>query len=180
MTNLFGYGVVMRTNKLLVVSSALVLSAAAGLLIGCSSNFVPAPVEPAKVPIGNIQGMVHGGNLPVSGAHIYLYAASTSGYGTAANSLINASGSNVFEDGNGNYYVVTDANGNFALGTSQGNDYTCTAGQLVYMVAVGGNPGLSGTVNNANIVQMAALGQCPSSGSLAAQVPYLTINEVTT
>jgi hypothetical protein len=48
------------------------------------------------------------------------------------------------------------------------------------MVAVGGNPGLSGTVNNTAIVQMAGLGQCPAAGNLAAQVPYLTINEVTT
>jgi hypothetical protein len=48
------------------------------------------------------------------------------------------------------------------------------------MVAVGGNPGLTGTVNNTGIVQMAGLGQCPAAGNLAAQVPYLVINEVTT
>jgi hypothetical protein len=35
-------------------------------------------------------------------------------------------------------------------------------------------------VNNTAIVQMAGLGQCPAAGNLAAQVPYLVINEVTT
>jgi hypothetical protein len=48
------------------------------------------------------------------------------------------------------------------------------------MVAVGGNPGLTGTVNNTAIVQMAGLAQCPAAGNVAAQVPYLVINEVTT
>jgi hypothetical protein len=35
-------------------------------------------------------------------------------------------------------------------------------------------------VNNTAIVQMIGLGQCPAGGNLAAQVPYLVINEVTT
>ena len=146
------------------------------LLSGCSASFTSSPVEPHETPIGNIQGTVHGGQAPISGGHIYLYAAGTTGYGTAATSLISSTASNAFEDGNGNYYVVTDANGNFALG----GDYTCTQGQAVYMVAVGGNPGLTGTVNNTAIVQMAGLGICPATGNLAAQVPYLVINEVTT
>lgn len=163
------------------LSNVLLASLAAGLLSGCSTNFVPSPVEPEQVPIGNIQGSVHGGQAPVSGAHIYLYAAGTGGYGTTATSLIKSTGSNVFEDGNGNYYVVTDGNGNFALA----GDYTCTAGTQVYMVAVGGNPGLTPvppatSVNNTAIVQMAGLAQCPAAGNLAAQVPFLTINEVTT
>jgi hypothetical protein len=93
-------------------------------------------------------------------------------------SLIKSTGPNVLEDGSGNYYVVTDSGGNFALG----GDYSCTEGTQIYMVAVGGNPGITGggTVNNTAIVQMAGLGQCPQAGNLAAQVPYLVINEVTT
>ena len=110
------------------------------------------------------------------GAHIYLFAAGTGGYGTSPTSLISSTAPNAFEDGNGNYYVVTDGSGNFALG----GDYTCTEGTQVYMVAYGGNPGMTGTVNNTAIVQMAGLGQCPAAGNLAAQVPYLVINEVTT
>lgn len=155
------------------------------LLAGCSASFQPGSVKPAQVPIGNIQGTVHGGQAPVTGAQIYLFAAGTGGYGTNATSLITSGASGVTcnpATGNSNpalnnaCYVTTDNNGNFALG----GEYTCTQGQEVYMVALGGNPGITGTVNNTSIVQMAALAQCPAAGNLAAQVPYLVINEVTT
>ncbi len=159
-----------------IALSLCVSALGAMLLSGCAGSIAPNPVENYQTPIGNIQGSVHGGQAPVTGAHIYLYAASTAGYGTNATSLISSTASNATADGNGNYYVTTDGNGNFALG----GDYTCTQGQQVYMVAVGGNPGQSGTVNNTAIVQMAGLGQCPAAGNLAAQVPYLVINEVTT
>ncbi len=158
------------------VVKVIFASVAVGLMSGCSASFVPSAIQPNKTPVGNIQGSVHGGQAPISGAHIYLYAAGTGGYGTSATSLVNSTAPNAFEDGNGDYYVVTDANGNFALG----GDYTCTEGTQVYMVAVGGNPGLTGPVNNTAIVQMAGLAQCPAAGNLAAQVPYLVINEVTT
>lgn len=155
---------------------------AAGVLAGCSTSFVPGPVTLNKTPIGTIQGNVHGGNFPVSGAQIYLLAAGQGGYGTSATSLITAGRSGVSCTSpeapiTGACYVTTDSNGNFALT----GDYTCTEGQQVYMVGVGGNPGLTGTgINNTAIVQMAALAACPASGSLAQAVPYLTLNEVTT
>lgn len=153
---------------------------AAGVLAGCSTSFVPGPVTLNKTPIGTIQGSVHGGNFPVSGAQIYLFAAGQGGYGTSATSLITSGASGVSCSNPvvaGACYVTTDSNGNFALG----GDYTCTEGQQVYMVGVGGNPGLTGTgINNTAIVQMAALAACPASGSLAQAVPYLTLNEVTT
>lgn len=134
------------------VLSGLALALSAAMLAGCSANFVPSPVTPERVPIGNIQGAVHGGQAPVSGAQVYLYQAGTTGYGSAATSLIcnknlmSASQfatctaqSNVYEDSSSNYYVKTDSGGNFALS----GDYTCTEGTQVYMVAVGGNPGLT-------------------------------------
>ncbi|HEX5283739.1 MAG TPA: hypothetical protein VFW30_06435 [Bryocella sp.] len=139
----------------------------------------PGPVTLNKTPIGSIQGMVHGGNFPVSGAQIYLFAAGQGGYGTPATSLITSGASGVSCTNAavaGACYVLTDANGNFALT----GDYTCTEGQQVYMVGVGGNPGLTGNVDNTSIVQMAALAACPASGSLASAVPYVTLNEVTT
>jgi len=166
----------MQTSLNITVFEVLLASCAVGLMCGCSGSFAPSPVQPNKTPVGNIQGSVHGGQAPVSGAHIYLFAAGTGGYGTNATSLISSTAPNAFEDDDGNYYVVTDSNGNFALG----GDYTCTEGTQVYMVAVGGNPGLTGSVNNTAIVQMAGLAQCPAAGNLAAQVPYLVINEVTT
>jgi len=166
----------MQTTVNFTVLKVLLASCAIGLMCGCSGSFAPSPIQPNKTPIGNIQGSVHGGQAPISGAHIYLLATGTGGYGMDATSLISSTAPNAFEDGNGHYYVVTDANGNFALG----GDYTCTEGQQVYMAAYGGNPGLSGSVFNTAILQMAGLGQCPAAGNLAAQVPYLVINEVTT
>jgi hypothetical protein len=165
----------MQTRRNFPVLKVLCAGVAAGVMSGCSGSFAPSAVEPNETPVGNIQGSVHGGQAPVSGAHIYLYAAGTGGYGTSATSLIKGA-ANSFEDDEGRYYVVTDSGGNFALA----GDYTCTEGTQVYMVAVGGNPGLTGVVDNTAIVQMAGLGQCPAAGNLAAQVPYLVINEVTT
>ena len=158
------------------------------LLSGCSTAFDPSSLtankDSAQTPIGEIQGSVHGGQSPVTGAQIYLLAAGTGGYGTASTSLILSGKSGVTCNTNGalqnDCYVLTDANGNFTLSSSGGPDYTCTPGTQVYVVAVGGNPGMGGTVNNTAIVQMAGLGPCPTAGNLAAQVPYLVINEVTT
>ncbi len=166
----------MTRDRDFIVLKALFASLAVGLTCGCSGSFGPSAIQPNKTPIGNIQGSVHGGQAPISGAKIYLFAAGVNGYGSSPISLINSTAPNGFEDGNGHYYVMTDASGNFALG----GDYTCTEGQQVYMVAWGGNPGLTGSVNNTGIIQMAGLGQCPAAGNLAAQVPYLVINEVTT
>lgn len=165
----------MKTIPPFAITRILLAGLAAGLLSGCSASFVSNRAGLEQIPVGNIQGAVHGGQAPISGAHIYLYAAGAGGYGMSATSLIR-SADNTYEDGNGNYYVETDANGNFAMG----GDYTCTAGTQVYMVAVNSTAGLAGTLNNTANVQMAGLGQCPTAGSLAAQVPYLVISEVTT
>lgn len=138
----------MQTSGPFPIFRVLAASLAMGLLSGCSANFVPSSVAPEQVPIGNIQGSVHGGQSPVTGAQIYLFAAGTGGYGSGATSLITSGKAGVAcNPGTGNSnpalnnacYVTTDNNGNFALT----GDYTCTQGQDVYMVAVGGNPGLS-------------------------------------
>ncbi len=55
-------------------------------------------------------------------------------------------------------------------------DYTCpTATSEVYLVGIGGNPGL-GSGTNANLALMTALGQC---GSLSSST-YVVLNELTT
>lgn len=162
-----------------------VFSTAAAFLSGCAGSFSAGPTadsDAAQTSIGEIQGSVHGGQSPVTGAKVYMLAAGTGGYGTASTSLIPTSkngvnGVSCSGGANGYCYVTTDGSGNFSVG----GDYLCTLGQQVYIVAVGGNPGASGSgVNNTAIVQMAGLGGCPAAGNLAAQVPYLVINEVTT
>ncbi len=108
-----------------------------------------------------ISGRVHGGQQPVSGATIQLYAANTTAFQGASTVLIATS-------------VLTDASGNFNIT----GDYTCflLPGALVYSVATGGNPGLPGTVNNSNIALMTLLGAC---GTLTANT-FIAINELTT
>jgi hypothetical protein len=106
------------------------------LLSGCAT----APVLTSiSTPSGSVRGhaitgKVHGGQSPIAGASAYLYAANTTGYGNASVSLLNSSGSNTYKDTNGNYYVLTDANGNFSIT----GDYMCPSSTAqVYLYAVG-------------------------------------------
>jgi PKD repeat protein len=119
-----------------------------------------------------ITGLVYGGSTPIVGAHVYLLAANTTGYGGAgiAASSSNASVSllSAVETGTSDSvgaYVATGSNGGFSLT----GDYTCTSGQQLYLYV------LSGT--NAAAGLMAVVGSCPASGSNAITV---TVNEVTT
>jgi streptogramin lyase len=115
--------------------------------------------------------MVHGGQQPIVGAHVYLYSANTTGYGNTAVSLLESAGG-TSEDNNGNYYYTTQSGGTFSIT----GDFTCpSAGSQVYLYAVGGDPGLGQGANSA-IGLMAALGTC---GSLSS-APYVVINEVST
>jgi hypothetical protein len=118
-----------------------------------------------------IKGMVHGGQQPVVGAHVYLMAANTTAYGAASNSLLVASSTGQGDSIGG--YVLTSSNGNFSIS----GDYTCTAGTEVYLYALGGNPGAGA---NSAAGFLAVLGQCPASGSFATSVPFIYMNEVST
>jgi streptogramin lyase len=102
-----------------------------------------------------ISGSVYGGQQPVSGATIQLYAVG-SGLKAASTALISAT-------------VTTSPTGTFNI-TS---DYSCTGNPLVYIVATGGSAG-SGT--NSSLALMAALGPCSSLTSST----FISINELTT
>jgi streptogramin lyase len=136
----------------------------------------PIPVTPATVPGSAIVGNVHGGQQPVIGAHIYLFAANSTGYGAPSIPMLNSSQPGVSADIIGDY-VLTDANGGFSIS----GDYTCTIGQQVYLLALGGNPGLPVGETNPALALMAAMGACPEGQTnFASTVPYISINEVTT
>jgi hypothetical protein len=122
-----------------------------------------------------ITGTVYGGQLPLVGAHVYLFAANTTGYGgsgiaasanNASVSLLNAADTGA-SDAVG-AYVVTNATGGYSLGAQ----YVCTAGQQVYVYALGGNAG-----NGANAAAglMAALGNCPTGAVTAVVNPVTTV-----
>jgi hypothetical protein len=130
--------------------------------LGCSANV--ASISP--VAGGRLRGNVHGGQQPISGSSLQLYAAGTTGYGAAATALLSSP-------------VVSDANGGFTIT----GDYTCPSStSQLYLVATGGNSGLAPGTNNAAIALMAALGPCSLHGSQYTLDPnsFISINEVTT
>jgi len=164
--------------------SALVV-AGCGLLVlaGCSGgsfgglNQTEALHAPGTKAGARLAGSVHGGQQPIVGANVYLFAANTTGYGSASVSLL-TSGGNTTQDSsggatNGDYYATTAADGSFSI---SGN-YTCTANSQVYAYVLGGNPG-AGINPSAGL--MAALGNCPVAGNFLGTVPFLSISEVST
>jgi hypothetical protein len=104
--------------------------------------------------------MVHGGQQPVSGATVEVYAVSSTATGAASTLLLSKA-------------VTTDSTGGFGLT----GDYTCpSASALVYIVVMGGNPGMSAGTNNKALGLMTAVGPC----STLTPTSYLEVNEVTT
>jgi streptogramin lyase len=136
----------------LVYGVAVVLSSA---LLGCGVS----PTSNSPVAGAAFNGRVIGGQQPISGAQIFLYAAGSSGPGAGAVSLLT---NPVFTDGQGNFSIT--------------NDFNCSSSTQVYLLAQGGNPGLTGFTSNPAILLSAAIGNC---GSLT-QSSFITINEVTT
>src|SRR5580693_6047513 len=136
--------------------SSLALLPLAFLLFSCGTQ----QSSPHLTIPANKQGLVHGGQQPVTGATIQLYAVGTTGDGSAATPLLSPA-------------PVSDANGGFNISGT----YTCpSSSSLVYIVASGGNPGLPPGTNNGALSLMAALGPC---GNLSAST-FIIINELTT
>ena len=142
-------------------------SAAAMLLAGCSGGAlskdfgVGAPVATVRHYTGN----VFGGQQPISGATIQLYAVSNTLHGASAPliSLTPTAGQN-----------VTDANGNFNITGL----YDCTGASDVYITAAGGDGISAGQANTATVL-MAALGDCATLQTNAANI-FINVNELTT
>ena len=177
----------MRSIELVLLSLLLVLLGCAQNGSGITSDSDAGEQGAGQSVRSVISGTVHGGQQPVIGSHIYLFAANSLAYGgsgippvslNASVSLLNnVPGKTTLDSSggptNGDYFVTTDASGAFSLT----GDYQCTTGSQLYLYALGGNPGAG---NNAAIGELAALGSCTSPSSLAATFPFVTINEATT
>jgi hypothetical protein len=136
-------------------ATAMGLLAVTLLLSGCQQIEYAVPTSTSSA----ISGAVQGGNLPISGSSIQLYAAGSTGDASAAQPLLTKT-------------VKTDANGNFSIG----GDYTCpSADAPVYIVATGGVSQAGGSDNSA-ISLMTVLGPC---GQISSSSTF-DINEVTT
>jgi hypothetical protein len=121
----------------------------------------------APLADAGLTGVVASGATPIIGAHVYLFAANTIGYGALSLPLLTVTETGA-SDAVGPY-VTTDALGNFSLT----GDYACTSGQQLYIYVLGGISG-GNSVPLAGL--MAAIGSCPATNStVVAQV-----NEVST
>jgi sugar lactone lactonase YvrE len=161
-------------SRLCRIATLTALATGLALLIaGCGA--IPSQLISPPSAGQSITGHVHGGQQSVSNSHIYLFAAATGGYGGPAVSLLNPTAPGVATDSNGSY-VTSDSAGNFSLNGT----YNCSPGQQVYILARGGNPGLPAGTNNPAIAMISSLGNCPNAGNLAATVPVVVINEVST
>jgi hypothetical protein len=141
-------------------------------LAGCSAAFDNNLAVTSQSSGAALRGAVHGGQSPIAGASIYLFAPGVTGYNSSPTSLLNTADTGVSTDGNGDGYVTTDSSGTFSI-TS---DYACPASNLVYLVSLGGNPGLPLGTNNTALALMAALAPCSSLSSST----FININEITT
>jgi streptogramin lyase len=137
------------------------------VLAGCSAGLAPGSQSaPVTAVQPRLSGKVFGGQQPIFGAVIQLYAVGTTGVKSASTPLIATT-------------VTSAQDGSFNIT----GDWNCTSNTavygtnpLLYMTATGGNPGLASVTNNTGIVLMAALGPC--SGVTAST--SVQLNELTT
>ena len=125
-------------------------------LAGCSLTTRTSPSSSREGSSG-INGSVYGGQQPISGATIQLFAVGTSGDGSSAVPLLTKT-------------VTTDALGSFEITGL----YSCSAATSVYITAIGGDPGNGHS--NSDIALMTALGPCSS----LTENTFISINEQTT
>ncbi len=152
------------------------LACISSLLAGCAGALAGDTTTKVAVPSARaITGNVHGGQNPVIGSAIQLYAVGSGSQFPAATPLIATADQVVYNPGApaGTTGALTDSAGNFNIT----GDYTCpTPSPQVYIVATGGN---SGSGSNSAISLMAPLGDCATLVANAASTA-LQINEVTT
>jgi rhamnogalacturonan endolyase len=126
-----------------------------GSTAGTGSGSLGSGLPAATSTLG---GKIFGGQQPISGATVTLWAAGTTGtYGSGATAVAT---------------TTTDAHGSF--GFSSGGVSPCTTGQYLYITSVGGNSG--GGINPFAAV-MAAL---PAPCGPATASSFVVVNEVTT
>jgi streptogramin lyase len=137
-------------------------------MTGCGMGIAPQSGSSTPVASGPLvlHGNVHGGQNPVSGSVIQLYAVGITSLKSTATPLIST-------------IVKSAQDGSFSIT----GDWNCTSNTavygtnpLLYITASGGNPGLGGVTNNSAIEMMAALGPCSSINSST----NIQMNELTT
>lgn len=151
-----------------IVSSTETLMATASTPGSALSAVASASYTITPPPPPALSGTIRHGGAPIAGAHIYLLAANSTGYGKPSVSLLNPTSAGASDSVGA--YVISHADGSFTIE----GDYVCTANTQVYIYALGGD---SGSGNNPAAGLLAVLGNCPSSDSFSGKI---TVNEVST
>jgi len=140
----------------------VLLTAAGFSLVGCGDR-IPAALTSSSTSSQlhpYLQGRALGGQQPVTGSSVMLYAAGTAADGSASLPLLAQP-------------VLTDSSGNFSIPRT----FTCPqSSSLLYVAATGGNPGLSNGTKNLSIAMLAVLGGCDQ----LSKINFIDINELTT
>jgi streptogramin lyase len=148
-----------------VVAATVALST---LLAGCGIATTTAVTTTQSAPVTaaqTISGVLFGGQQPISGSRVQLYAVGNQALQSASTPLVSQTVL-TGNDGSFNITGLWDCNNTAVYGTDP----------LLYLVATGGNPSLGGSGTNSAIALMAALGPCSTKANYA----HVTINEVTT
>lgn len=154
-----------RLSALPLCLAAVVTAGLALTLTGCGmAGGSAASTHAATVAAASqFGGNVHGGQQPVMGATVTLWAAgvtgaSPAGYGANSTSIAT---------------TTTDSSGNFSFDNTSGVS-PCTAGQYLYITSTGGD---SGSGPNA---QLALIGAIPTPCNSATGAQFVNVNELTT
>lgn len=180
----------MKTNSVSLSRLTNVAALACALVLsGCTSN-LSGVATPSGLTVMHIQGIVHGGQQSLNGAHVYMYSPSTSLYGgsgvvasagTDSISLLTNVPGVTISDGT-NFYVTTDQAGTFNIDGA----FACSPGTQVYLYSVGGDPQYTGygipTGNNPAATLMSVVGDCTSAtpGGAFPNATFISMNEATT
>jgi rhamnogalacturonan endolyase len=149
-----------RISRLCILSTlgSLALTLTGCGLSGGSTAGSGRPISVSPATTAGLGGKVYGGQQPITGAAVTLWAAGTTGaYGTGATSV-----------------ATTTSNSFGAFSFNNTGVSPCTTGQFLYITAIGGNPG-GGT--NQYAALMAAL---PTPCGPGTASTFVQVNEVTT
>jgi hypothetical protein len=153
--------------KCLALLTAALATAA---LTGCANMVTTASETNAFSTVGTTAGMIHGGQQPVSGATVKIYAVGTAGYGSPSTLLATTTTSTT---GTGSFAFQQVTSG--ATGPS-GSSYICpTSNTQIYITANGGDTLGTNVNNNTAASFISALGPCGSAVN-----NFISLNEVTT
>jgi hypothetical protein len=97
------------------------------------------------------------------------------GYTAPVVTIVPAS-TNPCSDAAGNYYVSSDANGNFSLT----GDYSCTTGLPIYIYTTGGDAGGGTTGGAANFMSILGICGATTGPGVFGSSTFINVNELTT